>query len=347
MKKRVVSLLLICSALMLFPLSVQAEQIRMDFSAQILGSYNGFSDYLSGDTFSGYLLFDSDMPVSWGNDDSTAYEFESFDAFPSSVYVDQWETSFDLIHMELTHPFDPEEGVNLSFATDHQSVGNQSFSFGFSIYSFFDYGNQAVFDITNGLPSGFDQTAISSRDVGGTIHLYPGSTWPNAPVTFTELTLSTSSPSLPEFEAPVVDPDGNVLLGGAGLPDGARMDEGDPDLVTGQTTVGYTTQGIFVQTGGLHETENLYIGGDRESSDTYPYQSGPGKYIMTGGELITRHTDLGHHTVGEFTQSAGTHTTDSLFIGNIATHSSYSGVRAKGVGIYNLEEGMLDSLYAK
>nr|WP_319392320.1 hypothetical protein [uncultured Desulfobacter sp.] len=310
-----------CSALVFLSTSVYAVQIQLDFSADITESYGDLSESIITETLSGYLIFDASTPISWQGEDSTAFDFWDTTA---TLYVEQLDASFDVTGW--TNYYGGEGyGVN---------VDGQYSETGFFMIDVFNYLNEAFFEDMTSLPTDIDQTYVDNGDLYGDFYVsIDGFNYGEFYFTITVL-----EAGLAELPAPVLNDDGELLLGGDGLASGAQINEEDADLITSKTTIGYEAYGSFVQTGGLHQTDELCVGGDPDL-----FESADGDYTLTGGTLETGVTQVGYIGTGDFTQTGGTHTTRWLMLGNVGSESSYLGPRASGVGTYNMVSGTLDA----
>ncbi len=121
----------------------------------------------------------------------------------------------------------------------------------------------------------------------------------------------------------------NLYIGGGLSPDGTSYGSGTGTYnlyngslsVGGTTYVGYNGTGTFNQTGGTHQTSNLYVGGSPDGT------SGTGIYNLSGnGSLnVTGTTYVGYNGgIGTFNQSGSTHAAGSIIVGGTGTYN-YSG----------------------
>jgi fibronectin-binding autotransporter adhesin len=100
---------------------------------------------------------------------------------------------------------------------------------------------------------------------------------------------------------------GSYILGGSGY-----LTVKGTELI-GQ---GNSAAGVFAQTGGTHSTASLVLGGVDQTGN-----GGSGSYALSGNGLlmVTGYESLGqgNSTVGNFTQSGGTHSAATLVLGDI------------------------------
>ena len=102
-------------------------------------------------------------------------------------------------------------------------------------------------------------------------------------------------------------------------------------LSAGQEHVGYSGTGTFSQTGGTNSASNLYLGpgGGSQVGSIGTYNlSGPGLLSCSGSEVLGYSFTSG---TGAFTQSGGTNTASSLYVGFCGGST----------GTYNLGTGLL------
>ena len=323
MKKRFLSGVAIwaCSALVFLSTSVYAVQIQLDFSANITDKYGELSGSIITETLSGYLIFDAGTPISWEGENTTTFDFWDTTA---TLYVDQLDA-----YSDVTGWTNYYGGEGYGISVDGWSSETDSF-----IISVFNNVDEAFFEDMTSLPTDIDQTYVDNGDLYGwfyvsTDELGDGEFY---------FDITSLEVGLAELPAPVLNDNGELLLGGDGLAAGAQINEGDEDLITTKTTIGYESYGSFVQTGGLHQTDELCVGGDPDLSEY-----ADGDYTLTDGKLITENTQVGYDGTGNFTQTGGTHTTGWLMLGNVGSQSSSLGPRASGVGTYNMVSGTLEA----
>ncbi len=317
--------------------TVQAAEMRLDFSATIATDWAsaGFSDFIGGDTFSGYILFDSETPATWTDEWGSSFEWLSISPYPATLYIDQLDYSFQLNHIQtdfsgdslyVATEFDPSPPFDALEARLDFDI------FGFGWDTLFSY------DAPDRLPSGVDSSLAPDGWVDGYIGIdYYGTNnewgYEYADLWFNSLSLA---PVTPSFPPPVLNAEGELLLGGPGLASSAGLNDGDAPLVSTRSVIGQSASGTFMHFGGDHETGLLAVGGDPDE-DT----DGTGSYVLKGGSLQAVDTQVGYRGTGEFTQSGGSHSTTWLILGNVGTESAFSGPRAVGVGTYNLQGGTL------
>lgn len=299
-----------------------AEPTRFNFSAMIEAE---FGDDLSGlfpdDAISGYLAYDSAAVPDVLDVDN---DYASFGGV--ELFIDQLDMTFSLGIFDIY-------GANSEFYLESYEpfmFGGQDYdSFGMDFYA--DFGMPIFNDPFGSLPTQVNASVATNGQLFGGVFISEAEgAFKYAPLTFTAISIGEQSVGLPP---PVVDIDGNVILGGDGLAAGAQIDT--PDVLdTNTTTVGFTAFAQFIQRGGTHNAVELRVGGDADNA-----QPADGQYTLSGGALVTDVSNVGYYGTGAFTQSGGTHETRTLFLGNVGTSSAFSGPRATGVGSYDLTAG--------
>ena len=140
--------------------------------------------------------------------------------------------------------------------------------------------------------------------------------WPALGLLNTTVTIDAST--FP-FGAAVTD-DLYVNNNGSGADVAVDLNSGGA-LTTDHTSVGYPASGEFNQSGGLHQTGQLFVG------------EGRGVYRLSGqGQLTASIVEIGHYGEGVFQQSGGTHTVSTRLV---MGHLAYS------VAVYELTGGTL------
>ncbi len=299
-----------------------AEPTRFNFSALIEAEFgDDVSNLFPDDAISGYLAYDSTATPDY-LDPGNAYA--SF--IDVELFIDQLDMTFALDIFEI---YGANSELYLESYEPFMFGGQDYDSFGMDFYA--DFGASIFNDPFGSLPTQVNGAlATNGQLFGGVFVSEPEGGFNYAPLSFTAISIGDETVTLPP---PVVDGDGNLRLGGVGLPAGAEIDT--PDVLnTNITTVGFTAFAEFIQRGGTHNATELQVGGDADN--TAPAD---GKYTLAGGTLMTDVSNIGYYGTGDFTQSGGTHETNTLFLGNVGTTSAFSGPRASGVGHYALSAG--------
>lgn len=315
------TLSVIAAAGLLMISTAQADTIQINFTATLDSEWDSdFIDWISSDTISGYLTYDTDTEADYESEDYVSFSFSDSSAI---LYLEELDLSFNVDYWDSEN-MEGTTSYNI-YASD--TTSDSAYSLYLSLYS------STLLEDLSSLP---DASKISGTSIGS-LYLEDNAgngydAWPN----FTEWETTSDGPDYSDLPAPVLNDDGEVLLGGDGNNSGARIDDGD-ELTTTQTIVGYgdNSEGIFVQAGGTHTAEDLILA----ESD---WNNAQGTYILSGGELITDSTEIGKNGTGIFTQTGGTHTTDWLMLGNSCISSSGK-PKYLSYGTYNLSSGTLEA----
>ncbi|MCB1195167.1 hypothetical protein KDK77_03190 [bacterium] len=109
----------------------------------------------------------------------------------------------------------------------------------------------------------------------------------------------------------------NWLTVGIASGDGSYVLSGGT-LDSNRVNVGFAANagGTFIQSGGSHTNDTLYIGSNTYAATTPTYE-------LHSGTLTTTSTTLGTNSVGRFTQTGGTHSVGTLDIGTFSGSGAY------------------------
>lgn len=190
-----------------------AEPTRFNFSALNESEFgNDVSNLFPDDAISGYLAYDSAAKPNY-LDIGNAYA--SFNGV--ELFIDQIDMTFALdvfeiyaanseLHLESYEPF---------------AFGGQDYnSFGMDFYA--DFGASIFSEPFGFLPIQINEALATNGQLFGGIFVTDFEDEFNyAPLTYTAISIGDQTVTLPP---PIVDGDGNLRLGGDGLPAGAEID---------------------------------------------------------------------------------------------------------------------------
>lgn len=309
--------------------STLADEVTISFTADVNTSTDAF--FSIGSNLSGFTLYDTDTPGSATTETtSSIFDFTAVPNLEASVRIDQLDHSFRLSFATLTNNTagQPNAFDLLRLQSVPEVTNATGPSFDAVILNFLDLEAE-VFNSVLSLPSTFATDELDPSPAPGTIA-------DNVVITRTSAQGSTfvtgsftSVSILSGGGGPVVNPDGDLILGDGAAGNSLTLNDGD--MIMAQTTVvGESETAEITQNGGRLVTQELKVGGNDEEG-----QSGEGTYNLNGGELVTRRSRVGVIGRGGFSQTGGNHSvSESLSVGrNDGTTS--------GVGSYEISDGTL------